>query len=199
MKLFYSVNSPYSRKCRVVALEKGLKLESVKVAPLEDPPELHAVNPLGKVPALVTANAADLCDSTVICEYLDALSTEPRLIPTAGPERWHVLGTAALADGIMDLAVDCVLQSRRPPERQWPDWIGRREAGIRRTLDVIARRPVVKDTTLDLGVIALAVALCYLDFRLPHLGWRAQHPRLGAWCDRFSVRPSMAATMPEPA
>src|SRR5689334_21871621 len=107
MKLFYSINSPYARKCRVVTLEKGLanKVEFVKVDPWDNPPELLAVNPLGRIPALIAENGMALCESPVICEYLDTLSAKPKLIPVNVEERMQVLGLAALADGIMDDAV----------------------------------------------------------------------------------------------
>ena len=55
MKLFYSPNSPYARKARVIIREKNLSsIEEISVMPTENPPELWAVNPLGTVPALAT-------------------------------------------------------------------------------------------------------------------------------------------------
>ncbi len=86
MKLFYSVNSPFVRKCRVVALEKGLekRIELVTINPMENPQELLAVNPLGTIPALITEDGLHLCDSAVICEYLDSLAPEPVVVHAAG-------------------------------------------------------------------------------------------------------------------
>jgi glutathione S-transferase len=53
MKLLYSLTSPYARKVRVVAAEKRIEVEMVKVV-LSDPdcPVSHH-NPLGKIPVLV--------------------------------------------------------------------------------------------------------------------------------------------------
>ena len=49
----------------------------------------------------------------------------------------------------------------------------------------------------DLGTIAIAVALGYLDFRwAEHDLWRSAHPRLAEWYERFAERPSMKATEP---
>ena len=74
MQLIGGVNSPYTRKCRVLVREKWIAdVEEVMVNALDNPPELLAVNPLGKVPALVTRDGGVLCDSPLICEYLDAL------------------------------------------------------------------------------------------------------------------------------
>jgi glutathione S-transferase len=46
------------------------------------------------------------------------------------------------------------------------------------------------------GLAPSGRALAYLDFRLPHIAWRAPHPRLAHWLDDVSARPSMIATQP---
>jgi len=38
------------------------------------------------------------------------------------------------------------------------------------------------------------VTLGYIDFRLSDLGWRDGRPKLSAWHQAFSARPSMAKT-----
>jgi glutathione S-transferase len=52
------------------------------------------------------------------------------------------------------------------------------------------------DDRFDLGDIALACALAYLDFRLPKIAWRCAHRTLAAWLDEVRRRPSMQATAP---
>ena len=141
MKLFYSPNSPYARKCRVVALEKGVALEQVAVDISTDPPELLKVNPLGKIPALVTDDGLNICDSPVICEYLDTLGKAEALTPEGGIQRIGVLNMAAIADGIMDAAVACVLESRRPAEKQWDGWYKRQHGKIERAIELLASSP----------------------------------------------------------
>ncbi len=103
MKLYWSNASPYSRKVRMVIAEKalGALVEEVSVNACNDPPELIAVNPLGKIPALVTDDGSSPFDSPVICAFLDAepRGQGPRLAPQSGPERWMVLRAEALGDG----------------------------------------------------------------------------------------------------
>src|SRR3546814_11308592 len=102
MQLFYSPTSPYARKCRVVARERGLMadLEEVVCNPMEDPAALHASNPLGKVPCLVLDDGVAVFDSPVIAEFLDGLGNAQALTPAAGPARFQVLVAAALAQGL---------------------------------------------------------------------------------------------------
>src|ERR1700687_3355412 len=72
MQLFYSPNSPYARKARIIIHELGLKsrVEDLIVS-LPADAKLRAVNPLGKIPALILDDGSVIYDSPVICEYLD--------------------------------------------------------------------------------------------------------------------------------
>jgi glutathione S-transferase len=191
MKLYYNRPSPYARKVLVVAHEKSLmaRLEPHEVDPWSDPPELHAATPVGKVPALVTDDGALITESTLIGEYLDGLSPEPPLMAGA---RMDVLARAALAQGLTDAAFGIVIERRRPAERQWDSWIDRLRRAVERTLP----RVTVAPGRFDLGDIALACALAYLDFRLTEIGWRHAHPALAGWLDEVNLRPSMQATWP---
>jgi len=129
-------------------------------------------------------------ESTTICERLDALSGAPAL---TGPDRDDVMARAALAQGVIDAAFTAVIEKRRPPERQWPDWIERQQRAIERTLSVT---PVPPAGRFDLGDIALACGLGYLDFRLSATGWRSRHGGLAGWLDAVAARPSMRSTQP---
>ena len=95
MKLLYAPTSPFVRKVRAAAIELGLdgriELELVQVAPCKpnrDYAKSH--NPLRKIPALVTAEGVTIFDSTVICEYLDAMAGGGGIIPREGEARWRL-------------------------------------------------------------------------------------------------------------
>jgi glutathione S-transferase len=45
----------------------------------------------------------------------------------------------------------------------------------------------------DLGDIAIATALAYIDFRKLQPGWADQHPKTAAWFAQVASRPSMVA------
>lgn len=198
MKLFYGPNSPFSRKCRIVLLEKNIEgVEMIPVSATENPPELIAVNPLCTVPAFVTKDGLHLCDSSVICEYLDGLpSAAPKLI-IDGDGRLCVMALAVMAEGMMNAAVACVLEARRPKENQYPAWVSRKEAAIARTIDKIAAANLDFSHPLNFGTLNLAIALHYVDFRLPDIKWRDKHPKLAAFADVMAKRPSFAATAPQ--
>ncbi len=49
---------------------------------------------------------------------------------------------------------------------------------------------------LDIGAIAVACALGYLDLRYANEPWRDGHPKLAAWYEDISKHPCMATTRP---
>lgn len=199
LKLFYSPNSPYARKCRIVILEKGLqdKVELVSLMPADNPPELIVANPLGKVPTLLLDNGKSLCESPVICEYLDSLSNDNPLFPTDNTARFEVLNLAALASGIMDEAVAYVMEGRRPEEKRYQFLVERKENSIKRTISFISGNNFDKDIW-NIGTINTAIALAYIDFRMPHIKWRDDNKNLAEWLDFINKKPSMVATLPTP-
>jgi glutathione S-transferase len=191
MKLHYSQTSPFVRKVMIAAHEKGLadRIEFVSG-------ELAKDNPLEKVPALVTDKGEALYDSLVICDHLDAQGGGPELIPGDPAKRGTVLRRHALADGIMEAALACVMETRRPDDKQWPDWVTRQNGKITRSLDALEAEAGKLSDTVDLSTVALGAALGYVDFRLGHLNWRDGRPKLATWFEAFSKRPSMAGTVP---
>ena len=199
MKLFYSPTSPYARKCRALAIEKGIEgqLEIITASPMSNPPALQAANPLGKVPALLLDNGQCIVDSPVICAYLDNLTDAPRLIPADPVARIDALTREALADGIMDAAFAIVMERKRPELQRSPEWLERWTSAIHRSVAHFGARIPTRQQP-DIGDLALVCALAYVDFRLGDLAWDAKAPALRAWLSSLHARPSLSATAPPP-
>lgn len=195
MKLLCSHTSPYARKVRIVAIEKGIELEEVLTNPLESPEWLLKVNPLSKVPALITRSGETLYDSRVICEYLDSQNDQTKLLATSGKARWLTLRQQALSDGLLDAAVASVFESKRSDAQQSKHWQNRWNDAIERSVSVMAQ-DVNGLQSLTLGSIGCATALAYLDFRHPNINWRKQSAKLAAWYETMAEKPSFIATAP---
>ena len=198
MKLLQSPTSPYARKVRIVAIEKGLadRIELVAATPWPDPAPVAAANPLGRIPVLVLEDGTPLYDSPVICEYLDSLVPASPLIPYDGPGRWLTLRRQALADGILDDAVALVLDGRRPAGEQSPSAQQRATQAIRRSVAALATEARPIDGPFDLGQIATSVALGYLEFRLGHLDLGTSALALADFWSVVKARPSLVTTKP---
>lgn len=199
MKLRYSGTSPYVRKVAVTISELGLdgKVERQPTSAWDPKTDLGTVNPLGKVPALITDDGQALYDSPVICEYLDSVAGGGKLFPANGTARWTALRQQALADGIMDAGVSARLESTRPAGTKSDDWIARQRTAISRALDALEAEASSLGGGVTIGHIAIACALGYLDFRFAADDWRKGRPKLAAWFDGFAKRPSIATTVPK--
>ena len=196
MKLVTSLTSPYGRKARAVALERGCALDIVEDTPMTEAAAAPRWNPLGKVPILLLDDGTILYDSPVVCEAIDAHDGRPTLLPTSGPARFAVLRDQALGDGIIDAAFAVVIERRRPDAQRSPYWVDRWIAVIRRALDDLEGRISGRADAVDLGTLTWACALGYLDFRHADLAWRDGRPALAGWFEAISARESLAETVP---
>lgn len=196
MDLLYQTHSPYARKVLVFAHEAGLagqlRVVHQETSPTNRNDAVFALNPLGKVPVLILPDGFALIESGVICDYLDALAGK-RLVPESGRARWSALRLQALAQGLCDAGIALRWETERRPEalRYSPLAEGQRIKLIE-SYDFIEREAEF-DAPLNVGQIALATALAWLEFRgLPDFSDR--RPRLMRWYRDFCERPSMLAT-----
>ena len=197
MKLYYQTHSPYARKVLVLAHEIGI-VEQLDVVHHETSPTLRndtvfLVNPLGKVPVLICEDGLNLFDSSVICEYLDGQHTGRRFVPVQGRERLLALRLQAIAQGIADAGILVRWDTeRRPVELRWKTYADGQIQKLVESFDFIESE-VDLQAPPDIGQVALATALSWIDFRKV-ASFREGRPKLAAWYDAFSARPSMLAT-----
>lgn len=197
MKLLYQTHSPFARKALVFAHEAGLA-DALEVIHHETSPTLRnddvfALNPLGKVPVLLRDGQLPIFESDVICAYLDTLHDGRPLIPGKGEARWKALQVQAVAQGIADAGIQVRWETvRRPEALRYPALRDGYSTKLIASYDWLERELAV-DAPVDVGHIAVATALSWIEFReLPD--FRAGRPRLAAWLDRFQQRASMLAT-----
>lgn len=177
--------------------EKGLaeQVECIRtgVDPLIPHDAFMDVNPLSKIPTLELEDGQIIFDSHVICRWADSFGKSATVL---FPDHLIAERDEALGDGLMDIAVQLLVESRlRPAELRSDTMIDAYMRKIDRILnwiesrfDVLAKRP------LDIGHLSIGVALCYLDFRFAQEDWRRGRMKLAAWHEIFCQRPSVLAT-----
>jgi glutathione S-transferase len=198
MKLLYQTHSPYARKVLVAAHEMGLQHRLCVVhhetSPTRRNEEVAALNPLGKVPVLICDDGAVLFDSNVICEYLDGMHPNARLIPGEPAARFRALKMQALAQGIADAGIAARWEAaRRPARLRWPTMHDAQVQKIALACDFLEREIGRRETIPDIGDIALVTALSWLEFRGVY-AFLCGRPHLAAWYRALCARPSMLAT-----
>lgn len=201
MTLFHSPTSPYVRKVMILLHETGLiervTLTPGNTTPMEPNPALQAANPLGKVPCLVRDDGPALFDSTVICRYLDRLHHGHKLYPSGAAE-FAALTLESLADGMLDAGVMMVYEERfRPEEIRFAPWVAAQRTKLVKGLDALEHHWLAHLAgPMDIGTIAVAATLGWIDLRFADLAWRDSRPGLAQWHAGFAARDSYKATVP---
>lgn len=199
MQLLISPASPFVRKVRVLLREADLlgTVEEVEVStsPLNSAAQVLAANPLGKIPALIRPDGPAIYDSRVITRFLDDYAGS-QLYPQT--RIWEILTLEATADAIMDSTVSMSYEKRlRPEAQQSADWIEAQWGKAERAISAVnARWMSHLSGPLNIGQIAMASALSYIDLRHDARGWRNGHEALAGWYAAFAQRDSMTATQP---
>jgi glutathione S-transferase len=200
MKLLYTLTSPYARKVRVVAAEKRIEIEMLKVALADPACPVIQYNPLGKIPVLVLDDGESLFDSRVIVEYLDNRTPLARLIPQEHSAKIWVRRWEALADGVCDAAILARQEAARPEklrdnaviEKQ----MGKVSRGLTQLNAELGENKWCVDDTFSLADIALGCMLGWLDLRYADMGWRESYPNLARHFEEMMKRPSFSETAP---
>jgi glutathione S-transferase len=189
--------SPFGRKVRlaasVLSLSGDIKVEPADTNDAND--SIRQQNALGKIPTLVLEDGTTLFDSRVIVEYLDHRAGGGKIIPQESKARFAALRLQALADGMTDAQILLVYEGRfRPPEHHVKKWTDYQADKIKRGLTALEADPPSLDPLPNVGQIALACFLGHRDLRFAG-DWRAAHPKLVTWLDRFAAKvPAFAET-----
>ena len=197
MELYLNATSPYARLVRIVLLEKDLA-DAVTLKwcdPWADDVDLLKANPAGRIPVLVTEEGTTLSESMLIAVYLDSVSPNPPMLLAAN--LGSVLHLAGLGQNLMDAAFTTVIARKHyGNEIDDSELVQRRSRAIQRLLKQLnsefGEEP--QASTINLGDIAIAVALDYLAFRLPEMNWQEEYPQLLAWHSGVTARASFEQT-----
>ena len=199
MKLVYSPPSPFVRKVTTlihhVGLNDRIELINVKTTALSVAEEARAANPLGKIPVMILEDGKSMFDSRVITRYLDELAGS-NLYPKHNI--YDILTLEALADGIMESAVSITYESKlRPKNEQSASWMDAQWSKVHHAVKALNDRKFqAMDGELNMGQIAVACSLGYLDFRHDGRQWRHGNSNLASWNEGMMKLPALIKTIP---
>jgi glutathione S-transferase len=100
VRIVGSYLSPYVRKVLVFLHEKGIAYEIDPIVPFFGDDAFSRLSPLRRIPVLID-DRTSLCDSTVICQYLEDRHPEPALYPRDVAERARARWLEEFADSRM--------------------------------------------------------------------------------------------------
>jgi glutathione S-transferase len=200
MILIGQYDSPFVRRVAVAMQLYGLAYEHRPWSVFGDAEKLAAINPLRRVPTLITDDGEALLESTAILDWLDELASRDRaLIARSGLERRAALKVCALATGLADKAVSLVYE-RVIHGRGTPVWVRRCQAQIAGVLDVLeadrARRgPWWFGEAIGHADIAVGCVLRFVGEAQPDLFDDARWPALAAHATACEALPAFQAVV----
>jgi glutathione S-transferase len=98
LKIYGVPISVHTRKAILAAKEKGIAYRNETVIPFAPPPGWDKLSPTGKIPVM-TDDDLHLCDSSVICAYLERTQPDPPLYPSDTRDYVQALWLEEFADG----------------------------------------------------------------------------------------------------
>jgi len=100
MIVYGSSLSPFVRKVLAFAAEKGIEVESKALGLGSQDPDFLAASPFRKIPAFSDGDFS-ISDSSAIITYLEAIQSEPNLIPADPKARARTIWYDEFADTIL--------------------------------------------------------------------------------------------------
>src|SRR5215469_2740533 len=198
LKLFDFKLCPYARKTRIALLEKGLQWETTWLdlpSGEHKKPEYLAINPVGKVPALIDGRVI-VHDSTIINEYLEDTHPQHLLLPRDPVKRARARAFEDYADAyLMPSLFKIFWQMRKPEAEREREKIAEGEREARDHFAYLDRELQGREYFADefsLGDISFIPPLANLE----RAGFSISDdfPNLKAWWQRMKARPSFQAS-----
>ena len=199
MILVGQYDSPFVRRVAVALQIYGFDYEHRPWSVFGDAGALAALNPLRRVPTLVTDDGETLIESACILDWLDELAGPRALIAASGLERRATLKVCALASGLADKAVSLVYE-RVVHARATELWVQRCEAQIAGVLDTLNADRATRGTwwfsdDISHADIMVACALRFLREAHPDLFDITRWPALAAHAETCEALPDFKAVI----
>jgi glutathione S-transferase len=203
LQLFYSGNSPYARKVRIVLREKGLQYQETAMDTAHPPPGFAQRNPNLRVPVLVDGEQA-LFESNIILDYLlktypGAGAGQPPLAAAmTRPDRhWEDSLTLNAIETLLDSGLNLFQMNKSGVPAQQAAYLRTEAQRMQSELDWLEQRATPEGFVpgvFSIQDLNLVCALNWVNFRKP-IEWQGR-PKLRAILERYQARPSVKATVP---
>ena len=203
MRIIGSYVSPYVRKVLACLNLTGLDYEIDPITPFFGGDEFERLSPLRRIPVLIDGDVS-ICDSSVICAYLDEAYPGHRLLPDAPADRARARWLEEFADTRLgDVFIWALFYQRRVHPMVWgEDGDQARidkavEEDAPAALDYLeAQLPAGGFLFGDIGLADIAVAsffrnAAYADYHVDAARW----PRTAAFVERTLAHPCLAGLL----
>jgi len=201
MILIGRYRSPFSRRVAITLRLLGIKYEHRPYTTWSNLTEVRAVNPVGRIPALILDSGEIIFDSTAILDYLDQIAGPDRaLVPASEPGRHEVLRIVACALGALEKVVAALYeQTMRPAEKFHRPWIEHNESQARsgrEWLAALPQSPWLAGGTLTQADVTMVVMYDFTRIVNPRLIPDGRYPHLDSLAARCTALAAFKETLP---
>lgn len=204
MKLYSATMSPFAARARLALRIKGVPFQQVPPpGGGTRTPEFLAINPIGKVPVLITDGGLTIAESETIIDYLDDRYPTPPLMPSDDAARAQVRNAIRVFEGYATPALFRLFRQLDPQTRD-DGFVAAELAQLRNGLTLTqnfvddapfaAGGALSKADCILLPTLPLCATLGSL-FGIPEL--IGEFPRLAAYGAKAREHPHVAETCGE--
>ena len=201
MKVVGMWDSPYVRRVVVTAKLMELPIETEQVSVFRHFERFAETNPVVKAPTLVCDDGTVLMDSTLICDFLEALAGPGRALMPAGLDaRRQALRLIGLALAAMEKCVQIVYErDNRPPDKRHMPWLERVVLQANTAFGLLEEaasysRPWLLGPSISAADVAVACAWRFGQFYNEREVAAARYPGLAEHSARAEALPAFAST-----
>ena len=198
MKLIYTTTSPLARKCRIILRELGLtdRIEEIITATRSEDALIMTYNPNGMVPTLETDEGYTICETTVICNYLEKQSNNKKFIPQNEKEYWQIIGLDAIASQMLESVVSRARDMKfKPKEFHFPAGIKYEQRRVQRGFDFLEKKSSIFMNKVNRLHITLGMVCLVLDNVFPDEKWKENRSDILKVYEEFKSRDSFKDTV----
>lgn len=194
--LYHLPLSPNSRRVWITLIEKGLDFELVEVNLAGDQfkPEFLAINPFHHIPAL-TDDGFNVVESLAILDYLEAKYPNPAMLPKDPQDLATVKMVEMVSVNELLPALTPMMAEMFGLPKKDPEAIEKSQEKITTVLkffeDKLDQRPYFGSDNITFADVVAGSIVPWLFKSSINL---QEYPKIIAWCDRITARPSWQTT-----
>ncbi len=201
MILVGQYDSPFVRRVAVTLHHYHMPFKRNPLSVFRNAKDMQKVNPLLRVPALVTEEGETLVDSSAILDYLDEKAGPARaLTPAHGPLRRSCLQAMAISTGISDKAValffERLFHDKKAISKDYEKRLVSQISEGLKKLESDCGMPWFFDNHLSQADVTIACTLFHVKARFPELFPANKYPKLHSLALHCETRDEFVAARP---
>ncbi len=196
MKLYYTVISAFSRKCRILARELNIihDMQEIITTMRTANSLIMSINPTGKVPALVTTDNQLITESYAICNYLEK-TANTNINSNSNYDNWTINGYETVSCQVLESIVYRSIEKKNKPK----NFIYKATTDyeifkVNRALDFLEKKAPEYNSRINRVQITICLAFDTMYKNFPEENWQENRPLLNSIVETCKQRKSFIDT-----